>query len=176
MPIVSKRKPRANYAQGINMKSTPDLCDQYPELVQVVEPMFSNYGARERFSGKIVTVKCFEDNSCVKALVDTEGQGRVMVVDGGGSMRRACLGDMLAERASVNGWSGLIIYGCIRDVDEIMATDIGVQALGTQPMKTDKKGIGETQIPVTFGGVTFTPGDYVYADNNGIVVAPQQLI
>jgi regulator of ribonuclease activity A len=176
MPIVSKRKPRANYAQGINMKSTPDLCDQYPELVQVVEPMFSNYGARERFSGKIVTVKCFEDNSCVKALVDTEGQGRVMVVDGGGSMRSACLGDMLAERASVNGWSGLIIYGCIRDVDEIMATDIGVQALGTQPMKTDKKGIGETQIPVTFGGVTFTPGDYVYADNNGIVVAPQQLI
>jgi len=158
------------------MKSTPDLCDQYPELVQVVEPMFSNYGGRERFSGKIVTVKCFEDNSCVKALVDTEGQGRVMVVDGGGSMRRACLGDMLAEKASVNGWSGLIIYGCIRDVDEIMATDIGVQALGTQPMKTDKKGIGETQIPVTFGGVTFTPGDYVYADNNGIVVAPQQLI
>ena len=158
------------------MKSTPDLCDQYPELVQVVEPMFSNYGGRERFSGEIVTVKCFEDNSCVKALVDTEGQGRVMVVDGGGSMRRACLGDMLAEKASGNGWSGLIIYGCIRDVDEIMATDIGVQALGTQPMKTDKKGIGETQIPVTFGGVTFTPGDYVYADNNGIVVAPQQLI
>ena len=160
----------------MGMKSTPDLCDQYPDLVQVVEPMFSNYGGRERFGGQIVTVKCFEDNSCVKQLVDTEGQGRVMVVDGGGSMRRARLGDMLAEKASVNGWSGLIIYGCIRDVDEIMATDIGVQALGTHPMKTDKKGIGETEISVSFGGVTFKPGDYVYADNNGIVVAAQQLV
>lgn len=158
------------------MKSTPDLCDQYPELIQVVEPMFSNYGGRERFGGEIVTVKCFEDNSVVKQLVATEGQGRVMVVDGGGSMRRACLGDMLAEKASLNGWAGLIIYGCIRDVDEIMATDIGVQALGTHPMKTEKKGIGETQIPVTFGGVTFNPGHYVYADNNGIVVASQPLL
>lgn len=158
------------------MKSTPDLCDQYPDLIQVVEPMFSNYGGRDRFGGEIVTVKCFEDNSCVKQLVETDGLGRVMVVDGGGSMRRACLGDMLAEKASVNGWSGLIIYGCIRDVDEIMATDIGVQALGTHPMKTKKKGIGETQIPVTFGGVTFNPGHYVYADNNGIVVASQLLL
>jgi regulator of ribonuclease activity A len=158
------------------MKSTPDLCDQYPDLIQVVEPMFSNYGGRERFGGEIVTVKCFEDNSCVKRLVGTEGHGRVMVVDGGGSMRRACLGDMLAEKASVNGWSGLVIYGCIRDVDEIMATDIGVQALGTHPMKTDKKDIGETGISVRFGGVTFNPGDYLYADNNGIVVASQQLL
>jgi len=158
------------------MKSTPDLCDQYPDLIQVVEPMFSNYGGREQFGGQIVTVKCFEDNSCVKQLVDTDGQGRVMVVDAGGSMRRACLGDILAEKASVNGWSGLIIYGCIRDVDEIMATDIGVQALGTHPMKTDKKGIGETQVSVSFGGVRFKPGDYVYADNNGIVVSSQALL
>jgi len=158
------------------MKSTPDLCDQYPDLIQVVAPMFKNYGGRESFGGEIVTVKCFEDNSCVKQLVGSQGQGRVMVVDGGGSMRRACLGDMLAEKAAVNGWSGLIIYGCIRDVDEIMATDIGVQALGAHPMKTAKKGIGETQIPVTFGGVSFNPGHYVYADNNGIVVASEQLL
>jgi regulator of ribonuclease activity A len=123
-----------------------------------------------------VTVKCFEDNSCVKELVATPGEGRVMVVDAGGSMRRACLGDMLAEQASVNGWSGLIIYGCIRDVDEIMNTDIGVQALGTHPMKTDKKGIGEIDIAVTFGGVTFNPGDYLYADNNGVIVATQILL
>ena len=158
------------------MKSTPDLCDQYPDLIQVVEPMFSNYGGRESFAGEVVTVKCFEDNSCVKQLVGTVGLGRVMVVDGGGSMRRACLGDKLAEKASANGWSGLIIYGCIRDVDEIMATDIGVQALGTHPMKSQKKGIGETQISVSFGGVTFKSGDYVYADNNGIVVASQELL
>ena len=99
-----------------------------------------------------------------------------MVVDAGGSMRRACLGDMLAEQASVNGWSGLIIYGCIRDVDEIMATDIGVQALGTHPMKTEKKGLGEIDIAVTFGGVTFNPGDYLYADNNGVIIATQALL
>jgi regulator of ribonuclease activity A len=157
------------------MKSTPDLCDQYPELVQAVEPMFSNFGGRENFGGQVVTVKCFEDNSRVKELVSTPGEGRVMVVDAGGSMRRACLGDMLAEKASANGWSGIIIYGCVRDVDEIMATDIGVQALGVHPIKTDKKGIGEIDIAVTFGGVTFNSGDYVYADNNGIIVAPEKL-
>ena len=157
------------------MKSTPDLCDQYPELVQAVEPMFSNFGGRENFGGQVVTVKCFEDNSRVKELVSTPGEGRVMVVDAGGSMRRACLGDMLAEKASANGWSGIIIYGCIRDVDEIMATDIGVQALGVHPIKTDKKGIGEIDIAVTFGGVTFNSGDYVYADNNGIIVSPEKL-
>ncbi|MEJ6772759.1 MAG: ribonuclease E activity regulator RraA [Porticoccaceae bacterium] len=157
------------------MKSTPDLCDQYPELVQAVEPMFSNFGGRESFGGQVVTVKCFEDNSRVKELVSTPGEGRVMVVDAGGSMRRACLGDMLAEKASANGWSGIIIYGCIRDVDEIMATDIGVQALGVHPIKTDKKGIGEIDIAATFGGVTFNSGDYVYADNNGIIVSPEKL-
>lgn len=157
------------------MKSTPDLCDQYPESIQVVEPIFTNFGARERFYGPIETVKCFEDNSCVKKLVATPGKGRVMVVDGGGSMRRACLGDMLAEQASVNGWSGLLIYGCIRDVDEIRATDIGVQALGVHPLKTEKKGIGEIGVPVNFGGVTFRVGDYVYADNNGVIVAPRHL-
>ena len=157
------------------MKSTPDLCDQYPELVQAVEPMFSNFGGRESFGGQVVTVKCFEDNSRVKELVATPGNDRVMVVDAGGSMRRACLGDMLAEKASANGWSGIIIYGCIRDVDEIMATDIGVQALGVHPIKTDKKGIGEIDIAVTFGGVTFNSGDYVYADNNGIIVSPEKL-
>ena len=156
-------------------KSTPDLCDDYPELVRVLDPIFSNFGGRERFSGPLVTVKCFDDNSVVKELVGTPGEGRILVVDAGGSMRRACLGDMLAEQASVNGWAGLIIYGCIRDVDEIMATDIGVQALGTHPMKTDKKGIGELGISVTFAGVTFSLGDYVYADNNGIIVSSQRL-
>ena len=157
------------------MKSIPDLCDLYPDLVHALEPMFSNYGGRERFGGEIVTVKCFEDNSLVKQLVETDGYGRVMVVDAGGSMRRACLGDMLAEKASANGWSGLVIYGCIRDVDEGMATDIGVQALGVHPIKTDKKGIGETQVNVTFAGVTFVPGDYLYADNNGIIVSAKAL-
>lgn len=154
---------------------TPDLCDAYPELVQVVEPIFSNFGGRDSFGGQIVTVKCFEDNSVVKEQVEQDGTGKVMVVDGGGSLRRALLGDMLAEKATRNGWEGLVVYGCIRDVDVIGQTDLGVQALATHPMKTDKRGIGDLNVPVVFCGVTFRPGDYLYADNNGIIVSPEAL-
>lgn len=154
---------------------TPDLCDEYPELVQVVEPMFNNFGGKDNFGGQIVTVKCHEDNSKVKELVATDGTGKVMVVDGGGSLRHALLGDMLAEKAVSNGWEGLIIYGCIRDVDIIMQTDLGVQALATNPLKTDKRGLGDVDVVVKFGGVSFIPGEYVYADNNGIIVSPKAL-
>lgn len=153
----------------------PELCDQFPELVQVVEPMFGNFGGRERFGGEIVTLKAFEDNSLVREQVALPGAGKVLVVDGGGSMRRAMLGDMLAEKAAKNGWAGIIIYGCIRDVNAIGDLDLGVQALGAHPMKTDKRGLGDLNVEVTFGGVTFKPGHYVYADNNGILVAPQAL-
>ncbi len=153
----------------------PELCDQFPDLVQVVEPMFGNFGGRERFGGEIVTLKAFEDNSLVREQVALPGEGRVLVVDSGGSMRRAMLGDMLAEKAVLNGWSGIIIYGCIRDVNAIGELDLGVQALGANPMKTDKKGIGELNVDLTFGGVTFKPGHYVYADNNGILVSPEKL-
>lgn len=156
--------------------STPDLCDTFPDLVRVVEPMFINYGGRERFGGQIVTIKCFEDNSLVRDLVAEAGTGKVLVVDAGGSMRRACLGDLLAEKATLNGWEGILMYGCIRDVDAISGLELGVQALGSHPMKTDKKGVGERDIAVTFGGVTFKPGEYLYADNNGVIVSPQPLI
>ena len=154
---------------------TPDLCDKYPDLVQVVEPIFVNYGGRTSFGGEIVTVKCFEDNSFVKEWVEKPGKGKVLVVDGGGSMRRSLLGDMLADKATENEWEGIVVYGCIRDVDAISDTLLGVQALGTIPLKTDKKGIGESNIPVTFGGVTFRPGHFVYADNNGIIISPSML-
>ena len=154
---------------------TPDLCDEYPDLVQVLEPMMNNYGGIDAFGGEIVTVKCFEDNSIVKEQVGLPGEGRVMVVDGGGSMRNALLGDMLAEKAAKNGWSGLVIYGCIRDVDVIRQTHLGVQAMNTNPRKTEKRGIGDLNVPVTFGGITFTPGHYVYADNNGVIVSPEKL-
>ncbi|AWF81709.1 putative 4-hydroxy-4-methyl-2-oxoglutarate aldolase [Microbulbifer sp. A4B17] len=157
------------------LKSTPDLCDAYPDNVRVVDPMFINYGGRERFGGQVVTIKCFEDNSLVRELVAEPGQGKVLVVDAGGSMRRACLGDMLAEKAVANGWEGILMYGCIRDVDEIAQLDLGVQALGSHPMKTEKKGIGERDLAVSFGGVDFHPGEYLYADNNGILVADKQL-
>jgi len=153
----------------------PELCDQFPELVQVVEPMFGNFGGRERFGGEIVTLKAFEDNSKVREQVALPGEGKVLVVDGGASMRRAMLGDMLAEKASKNGWAGIIINGCIRDVNAIGETDLGVQALGTHPMKTEKRGLGDLNVEVSFGGVTFRPGEYVYADNNGVLVSPQKL-
>jgi len=155
---------------------TPDLCDEYPDLVQVLSPMLHNFGGVDAFGGEIVTVKCFEDNSVVKEQVGLPGQGKVMVVDGGGSMRNALLGDMLAEKAAENGWEGIIIYGCIRDVDVIRQTKLGVQAIATHPRKTEKRGIGDLNIPVTFGGITFVPGQYVYADNNGVIIAPIRLI
>jgi len=154
---------------------TPDLCDAYPDLVQVLEPMFNNFGGRDSFGGEIVTIKCFEDNSLIRDQVALDGKGKVLVVDGGGSLRRALLGDMLAEKAAHNGWEGIVIYGCIRDVDVIAQTDLGVQALATHPMKTDKRGIGDLNVAVTFAGVTLRPGEYIYADNNGVIVSPSPL-
>jgi len=156
--------------------STPDLCDDFPELVRVVEPMFINFGRTATYGGEIVTVKCFEDNSLVKENASKPGYGKVMVVDGGGSLRRALLGDLIAKDAVKNGWEGFIIYGCIRDVDIINRLDVGVHALDTVPLKTEKKGIGELNIAVTFGGVTFRPGEYVYADNNGVIVSKEKLL
>lgn len=154
---------------------TPDLCDAYPEQVRVMEPMVHNFGGRDSFGGEIVTIKCFEDNSRIKELAGTNGKGKVMVVDGGASLRRALLGDMIAENAAKNGWEGIIINGCIRDVDAIASIDLGVQALAAIPLKTDRRGIGDLNVPVSFGGVTFNPGEHVYADNNGVVVSAEPL-
>jgi regulator of ribonuclease activity A len=155
---------------------TPDLCDDNPDLVRVCEPMFANFGGRAAFGGEIVTIKCHEDNSLVKENAGKPGAGKVMVVDGGGSLRRALLGDMIAEQAVKNGWEGLIIYGCVRDVDALAELDLGVQAIAAIPLKTDKRGIGDLNVPVSFGGVTFNPGEFVYADNNGVIVSAQALL
>ena len=150
--------------------ATPDLCDQHADRVRVVEPIFKSFGGNTAFCGEIVTVKCFEDNSCVRKVLAEPGDERVLVVDGGGSMRRACLGDMLCEMAVNNCWSGILVYGCVRDVDAIAQISLGVQAIGIHPMKTEKKGVGEIDVPVTFGGVTFLPGETLYADANGVLV------
>ncbi len=158
------------------MTPTPDLCDDNEGSVAAFELQFQHFGLNKSFSGQAVTVKCFEDNSVVKELVNTPGDGKVIVVDGGGSMRRALLGDMLAEAAVNNGWSGLVIHGCIRDVQVINTLAIGVKALGTHPMKTDKRGEGQQQINIEFGGVTVANGDYIYADENGVIVAKEALI
>lgn len=155
---------------------TPDLCDEYPDQVRVVAPMFKHYGGITRFSGAIVTIKCFEDNSLVKHHAAQAGEGKIMVVDGEGSQRRALLGDMIAQTAVENGWLGMIIYGCVRDVDILAQLPFGVQALNAHPVKTEKRGLGSFNIPVSFGGVVFNPGDYVYADNNGIIVSSEPLL
>ncbi len=112
----------------------------------------------------------------IKQLVDEDGTGKVMVVDGGGSLRRSLLGDMLAEKAATNHWQGIVIYGSIRDVDEIGKTSLGVQALATYPVRTEKRGLGDINVPISFGGVTFVPGQYVYADNNGVITSTEALV
>ncbi len=157
------------------MKPTPDIADEFPEDIDAIELDFRSYGASHAFCGEVVTVKCHEDNSLVKQLVGTPGEGRVIIVDGGGSRRRALLGDMLAAKALENGWSGLIINGVIRDVDEIRGMALGVKALGTIPLKTEKLGHGQQDIPLHLGGVNIHPGDWVYADNNGVLISRRKL-
>lgn len=154
----------------------PDLCDDFPELVRVVEPMFGNFGGVDAFGGEIVTIKCHEDNSLVAEQVDQPGSGKVLVVDGGGSMRCGLLGDNLAKKAVDNGWQGIIVYGCIRDVDIIGELPLGVQALATHPMKSVKRGVGLLGETLSFGGVEIIPGEYIYADNNGVLVSSKALV
>lgn len=155
--------------------SVPDICDDFFEEVSVLEPLFSDFGGKRRFSGEIVTVKCFEDNSLVRDLVGREGNGRVIVVDGGGSLRRALLGDLLAAKASKNGWQGLLINGCVRDIEILETIELGVKALNSHPVKTDKRGEGQLNVPVEFGGVRIVPGRHLYADRNGVAVALRDL-
>lgn len=143
--------------------------------LRVVAPMFRRYGARTSFGGQMVTLKVFEDNSLVREVLADLGDGRVLVIDGGGSMRCALVGDQLAVLAHKNRWEGIIVYGCIRDSADIDAIDLGVRALNTHPMKSIKRGIGERDLPVTFGGVTFRPGEWVYVDDDGLIVSDQPL-
>lgn len=155
--------------------NTPDLCDAYPERVQVLEPIMRNFGGRRAFGGEISTVKCFEDNSLAKQRLGEPGEGRVLVIDGGGSLHRALIGGDVATMAADNGWTGVIVYGCIRDVDELAEIDLGVWALGAVPMKTKKRNAGELDVPLNFGGVNFHHGDWAYADDNGVIVADGEL-
>ncbi len=154
---------------------TADLCDQFIDELEVCEPLFGDFGGELRFAGQIATIKCFEDNSLVREITSEAGNGRVLVIDAGGSLRRAVVGDMLAKKAVDNGWVGLVVYGCIRDSAALSALPIGVKALGTHPVKTDKRGEGQRDLAVRFGGVTFRPGDWLYADEDGIVVARRAL-
>jgi regulator of ribonuclease activity A len=156
-------------------KGTADLCDEHGDRVQVCEPVFHPFGGRRAFHGPISTVRCFEDNSRVKEAVESPGGGRVLIVDGGGSRRRALLGDKLGDAAVRNGWAGVIVYGCIRDSAELGRMDLGIRALGTMPLRSEKRGEGERDVPVRFAGVTFRPGEFVYVDEDGVIVAPTAL-
>jgi regulator of ribonuclease activity A len=155
--------------------NTADLCDAHERDLHVVESMFHRYGRLAAFDGPIATVKCYEDNSKVREALSEPGEGRILVVDGGGSQRRALFGDMLGELAVRNGWKGIVINGCIRDSAAIDQLEIGVRALGTIPLKTHKRGDGQRDVSVSFAGVTFRPGEHLYADADGIVVAARPL-
>ena len=157
--------------------STCDFCDAHKDgqALRVLPPVFRDFGARPRFCGPVSTVKCFEDNALVKAALDTPGTGRVLVVDGGGSLRRALVGGNLGAAAARNGWAGIVVDGCVRDVAELAACAVGVRALAAMPLPTVKRNEGERDVPVQVQGVWVRPGDWLYADADGIVVAAQAL-
>lgn len=159
--------------------ATCDLCDAHKNdpsgAFRVLPPVFRQYGAVTRFCGPVVTVKCFEDNSLVKAAVDGAGQGRVLVVDGGGSLRRALLGGNLGAAAARNGWAGVVVDGCVRDVNELASCATGIRALASMPLPTDKRNEGQRDVAVQIQGVWVRPGDWLYADEDGIVVADRAL-
>jgi regulator of ribonuclease activity A len=155
---------------------TTDLCDAHPDKVSIADPIgFKDFGGAKYFWGKICTIKCFEDNSLVRKALESNGEGKVLVVDGGGSMRCALLGDMLADLAIKNKWNGIIVYGCIRDSEAISKLPLGVKALNTIPLKSNKRNEGQENIAVKFAGVDFVPGQYVYCDVDGIIVAKEAL-
>jgi len=157
------------------MNKTCDISDALHPQVQYLESGYQSFGCKASFSGRIQTVKCFEDNSLVREKVSSDGTGCVLVVDAGGSKRCAMLGDMLAAKAVENGWQGVVMYGLIRDTADINQMDIGVKALGAYPLKSVKKGAGEMDIEITFSGVTFTPGEYLYADEDGVITIKEKL-
>jgi regulator of ribonuclease activity A len=156
--------------------TTADLCDAFPGLVQVAQPLFREYGGVEKFAGPIETLRVYEDNTLVRETLETPGRGRVLVVDGGGSLRCALVGGRLAGLAQSNGWSGVIINGCIRDSVEIRQLRVGIRALNAVPTRSGKNGAGERGGTLSFAGITFAPGRFIYADNDGVLVAERDLL
>lgn len=155
--------------------ATTDLCDAHADKLRVAAPIFHSYGGKTAFHGPVATLKLFEDNGLVRQTLDQPGDGRVLVIDGGGSLRCALLGDQLAALAVENGWAGVVVWGCIRDAQAIAAMAIGVFALATHPQKTVKKNLGEAEVPVSFAGIEFRPGDWLYADADGLIVSAERL-
>ncbi|GAD80873.1 ribonuclease E activity regulator RraA [Vibrio ezurae] len=155
--------------------NTSALCDVYLDQVDVVEPMFSNFGGSASFAGQVTTIKCFEDNGLIREVLDQSGQGRVLLIDGGGSLRRALIDAEIASLAEENEWEGIVVYGSVREVDELEDMNIGIQALASIPVGASQTDVGEVDVPVNFGGVSFLPEDYIYADNTGIILSQEAL-
>jgi len=155
--------------------NTSQLCDTYADLIDVLDPIFSNYGGRHSFWGKVVTIKCFEGRGLIEQIVATDGTGKVLVIDGGGSTRRALIDINITEMAANNGWEGIICYGSVRDVDAIEEIELGIQGLVAIPVAANDNEFGESDIAINFGGVTILPDDYIYADNTGIILSADPL-
>lgn len=154
---------------------TSELCDLYAEQVDVVEPIFSSFGGVSNFYGKVTTVKCFESNGLIAEVLEENGEGRVLVIDGGGAVRRGLIDAELAQLAVDNGWEGIIVYGAVRQIQQLENLDIGIHALAPIPVSADESSAGESDIPVNFGGVTFFPEDYIYADLTGIILSQEPI-
>jgi len=155
---------------SIEPRATADLVDEIGPSVRSCDLQFHQYGGRTRFAGPISTVRCFQDNALLKSVLSEPGNGGVLVIDGGGSLHTALVGDVIAELARSNGWAGLIVNGAVRDAATLRTLDIGIKALGTNPRKSTKTGAGQRDVAVEFGGVTFVPGEIAYSDEDGIVV------
>lgn len=159
--------------------ATCDFCDDHKNdsdgAFRVLPPVFKDYGKRTKFAGQVSTVKCFEDNTLVKAAVDSPGNGRVLVVDGGASLRRALVGGNLGKAAARNGWAGVVVDGCVRDSAELAECDVGIRALALMPLPTEKRNEGQTDVAVQIQGVWVRPGDWLYADEDGIVISDRSL-
>lgn len=149
---------------------TTDICDAHSERLRIASPIFFDYGGRRFFEGPVTTVKVFEDNSLVRQALEEPGQGRVLVVDGGGSLRTALVGDVIAGAAAANGWAGVVVNGAVRDTAALRGLDLGIKALGSNPRKSGKEGTGERDVPVTFGNAVFSPGAELFSDDDGILV------
>lgn len=155
--------------------NTSELCDLFADNVDVVDPIFTSYGGRYSFGGEITTVKCFEDRELIDRVLTEPGDGKILLIDGGGSLRRALFDAESAQLAVENNWEGVVCYGCVREVDALSDFDLGVLAVNSIPVNADSHGIGDIDIPVNFGGVTFLPEDHLYADSTGVILSPEPL-
>ncbi len=149
---------------------TADIVDDLGDDARSCDVQFRSFGGRPRFNGRVRTLRVHQDNALLKQQLSTPGDGAVLVVDGGASLHTALVGDVIAGLAVANGWSGLVLHGAVRDVVALGGLDVGIKALGSNPRKSDKTGAGEIDVPVTFGGVTFTPGDQLFSDEDGVVL------